>query len=106
MTTARCPHCHQPVTRTVDDEVAGLPVDLHPAPVPPAWARLAAAAGLTVVATHRHRRTTSRHRVDHQWRGVRDHDTHHVEHICGHTPPAAPPPPPRTATRPDEEAPF
>lgn len=98
MTTNRCPHCRAPITLTVDNDTAGLPITLHPTATTRAYALLHIAAGGHAVIAENDRtwnaRATRYYRLD-RWRIPNTNLTnypHHVTHTCGVTPPPADPP--------------
>ena len=104
--TSRCPHCRALVIDTVDNDTAGIPIALHPTPVPRQYALLhIAAGGRAVIAEHDQtwgNRGTRYYHLD-SWRILSDnltHYPHYVQHQCGVTPPTIPAPPP--VYRPDE----
>ena len=109
MTRHTCPHCHQRVIRTVDADTCGLPITLHPTPVPRDYALLTIAAGHRAVTaesdnTFRNKRTRYYDlNADRIPNPRTAHKPHYVEHVCGATPPTTPAPPTTTV---DQEAPF
>ena len=94
----RCPHCRQPVTRTIDNDTAGIPITLHPTPVPRQYALLHIANGGRAVIAESDRTWNQRGtRYYHlsSWRISNQqlaHYPHYVTHECGVTPPTIPDP--------------
>ena len=95
-----CPNCRAPVTTTVDNDVAGLPITLHPSPTTRRYALLAIAAGHQAV-TAEHDGTWNAQRTRYYaldaWRIPNKRTAtqpHYVEHACGVTPPPPDPPQP------------
>ncbi len=99
MTRHHCPHCRAHIIRAVDNDVAGLPVTLHPLPVPRDYALLHIINGGRAVIAESDRtwmaRGTRYYHLD-AWRIPNPrlaHHPHYVTHQCGVTPPTIPDPP-------------
>lgn len=109
MTRHTCPHCRAHIIKAVDNDTAGLPITLHPTPVPRLYALQAIATGSRAVIaehdrTYRNQRTRYYDLDQHRIRNPRlATHPHYVQHVCGATPPTIPAPPPTPA---DQEAPF
>lgn len=109
MTATRCPHCRQPTITTTDNNPAGLPIVLHPAPTTRTYALLHIANGGRAVIAESDgdwRRPSTSYWILDAWRIPNTNlatRPHYVEHVCGVTPPTPEPP-----TRPPVpmEAPF
>lgn len=89
----RCPHCRAPVTTTVDNDTAGLPITLHPHPTTRAYALLHIADGGRAVIAESDRtwqQQQTRYYALDAWRIPNPSLAtypHYVDHQCGVTPP-------------------
>ncbi len=100
---SHCPACRKPTTTTVDNDTAGLPVTLHPAPTSRWHALTQLATGHLAVVAESDRtwgqQSTRYYRLD-EWRIHNTHlarSPHYVQHVCGVTPPPPDPPTPAAA---------